>query len=212
MPPFAPPSSRHASRSATCRTEAEWRVQDTPQSSTSTKDMMLSSRRKECTRKDRPASGDPPESVCIPFPTERVSMFSFLMCEFEMVTHVRCRGISLQVWLDRLVLFVEVRQVWYQVLDNVGVRQGVDLHLLGLLSWDAACEQCQQKTSSCAQFSGLRYLHKQASVFMPLIFIAQLPQMPSLQLLRKVRVGSSSFLIRTRASSTMGPVLFRSRV
>lgn len=56
------------------------------------------------------------------------------------------------------------------------------------------------------------HLHKQASVFMPLMFMAQLPQIPSLQLLRKVKVGSSSFLIRTKASSTMGPVLFRSRV
>lgn len=55
-------------------------------------------------------------------------------------------------------------------------------------------------------------LHKQAKVFVPLMFMAQLPQMPSLQLLRKVRVGSNSFLIRTRASSTMGPVLFRSNV
>lgn len=159
MPPFAPPSSRHASRSATCRTEAEWRVQDTPQSSTSTRDMMLSSKRRECTRRDRPASGDPPESVCIPFPI-KVHQYGFppSVCN-EVATHVRCRGISLQVWLDRLVLFVEVRQVWYQVLDNVGVRQGVDLHLLGLLSWDAACELCQQinlprKTSSRDRFSG----------------------------------------------------------
>lgn len=24
-----------------------------------------------------------------------------------------------------------MRQVWYEVLDNIGVRQGVDLHLLG---------------------------------------------------------------------------------
>ena len=54
------------------------------------------------------------------------------------------------------------------------------------------------------------HIHKQASVFTPLMFMAQLPQIPSLQLRRKVRVGSNSFLMRTRASRTMGPVLFRS--
>lgn len=44
------------------------------------------------------------------------------------------------------------------------------------------------------------------------MFIAQLPQMPSLQLRRKVRVGSISFLIRIKASSIIGPVLLRSNV
>lgn len=55
-------------------------------------------------------------------------------------------------------------------------------------------------------------LQRQASVFWPLMFMAQLPQMPSRQLLRNVRDGSSSFLMRIRASSTMGPVFFRSMV
>jgi len=55
-------------------------------------------------------------------------------------------------------------------------------------------------------------LHKQAKVLTPSIFIAQLPQIPSLQLLLKVSVGSTSFLIRMSASSIMGPVLFRSSV
>lgn len=55
-------------------------------------------------------------------------------------------------------------------------------------------------------------VHKQASVLMPSIFIAQLPQMPSLQLRRNVRVGSTSFLILISASNTMGPVLLMSRV
>ena len=54
--------------------------------------------------------------------------------------------------------------------------------------------------------------HKQASVLTPSMFIAQLPQIPSLQLLLNVKVGSTSFLIRIRASSTIGPVLFKSRV
>ena len=54
--------------------------------------------------------------------------------------------------------------------------------------------------------------HRQASVLMPSMFMAQLPQMPSRQLRRKVNVGSTSFLIRIRASSIIGPVLLRSRV
>ena len=55
-------------------------------------------------------------------------------------------------------------------------------------------------------------IHKHANVLTPSIFMAQLPQMPSRQLLRKVNVGSTSFLILINASNTMGPVLFRSRV
>merc|ERR1711974_392064 len=42
---------------------------------------------------------------------------------------------------------------------------------------------------------------RQARVFTPPIFIAQEPQMPSLQLLLNVRLGSISFLILMRASS-----------
>lgn len=44
------------------------------------------------------------------------------------------------------------------------------------------------------------------------MFIAQLPQIPSRQLRRKVRVGSTSFLMRMSASNIIGPVLFRSKV
>ena len=44
------------------------------------------------------------------------------------------------------------------------------------------------------------------------MFIAQLPQIPSRQLLRKVNVGSTSFLILISASNIIGPVLFRSSV
>lgn len=55
-------------------------------------------------------------------------------------------------------------------------------------------------------------VQRQARVLTPSIFMAQLPQIPSRQLRRKVRVGSTSFLIRIKASSIMGPVLFKSRV
>lgn len=56
------------------------------------------------------------------------------------------------------------------------------------------------------------YEHKQANVFTPSMFIAQLPQIPSRQLRRKVSVGSTSFLIRINASNIIGPVLFKSSV
>lgn len=55
-------------------------------------------------------------------------------------------------------------------------------------------------------------IHKHANVLTPSMFIAQLPQIPSLQLRLNVRVGSISFLMRIRASSIIGPVLFRSNV
>lgn len=55
-------------------------------------------------------------------------------------------------------------------------------------------------------------IHKQAKVLTPSMFIAQLPQIPSRQLRRKVKVGSTSFLIRIKASNIIGPVLFKSRV
>ena len=63
---------------------------------------------------------------------------------------------------------------------------------------------------SLAVSVGMR--HRQARVLTPSMFMAQLPQMPSRQLRRKVSVGSTSFLIRIKASSIMGPVLLRSRV
>ena len=53
-------------------------------------------------------------------------------------TYVRWLVVSLQVWLDRLVLLVKLRQVWYQVLDDVGMRQWINPGLLGGLSGNSA--------------------------------------------------------------------------
>lgn len=50
---------------------------------------------------------------------------------------------------------------------------------------------------------------KQAKVFFPSIFIEQDPQIPSRQDLRKVKVGSISFLIFTMASKIIGPHSFK---
>lgn len=46
-----------------------------------------------------------------------------------------------------------------------------------------------------------------ANVFVPPIFIAQDPQIPSRQERRNVKVGSISFLILISASKTIGPHL-----
>ena len=50
-------------------------------------------------------------------------------------------------------------------------------------------------------------LHRQARVLVPPMLIEHDPQMPSRHDRRKVSVGSSSFLILIRASSTIGPHL-----
>lgn len=131
----------------------------------------------------------------------------------------------LEVRLDGFVLLVEVGQVGHYVLYDVGVREWVDLGLFLGICGDSACillaRLDSQVCSSDRTMPMLRWsiremqkmnIHKQASVLTPSIFIAQLPQIPSLQLRRNVRVGSISFLMRISASSTIGPVLLRSSV
>ena len=59
-----------------------------------------------------------------------------------MSTYILCWGVALQVRLDRLVLLVELGEVGHQVLDDVGVRERVDLHLGAVLGGDAACPHC----------------------------------------------------------------------
>ena len=51
-------------------------------------------------------------------------------------------GCALEVWLDRLVLLVEVGKVRYDVLDDVCVRERVDLRLLCCVGRDAALISC----------------------------------------------------------------------
>lgn len=128
-------------------------------------------------------------------------------------TYVCGGGVALQVRLDRLVLLVEVGQIGDQVLDDVGVRKRVDARLLGGIGGDTAYTErkSQRHRARTSHQARQDNIHKQARVLTPSMFIAQLPQIPSLQLLRKVRVGSISFLMRISASSIIGPVLFRSR-
>lgn len=37
-------------------------------------------------------------------------------------TYILRLVVSLEVWLDRLVLLIKLGQVWYKILNNVGVR------------------------------------------------------------------------------------------
>ena len=106
-------------------------------------------------------------------------------------------------------MLVELSEVGYEVFNDVGMGEWVDTGLLARVGWNAACDICE-----CVQLEPLvcQDLHKHARVLTPSIFMAQLPQMPSLQDRLKVKVGSTSFLILIKASSIMGPVLFRSSV
>lgn len=54
-------------------------------------------------------------------------------------THIWWRRVALEVWLDGFVLFVEVSQVWHEILDDVGVREGVDAGLFARVGGNAAC-------------------------------------------------------------------------
>ena len=108
-------------------------------------------------------------------------------------------------------MLVELGQVGHEIFDDVGVGEGVDAGFVGGVCWDATCAH-ERSASRDVWLELSRDVHKHASVLTPSIFIAQLPQMPSLQLRLNVKVGSTSFLIRINASSTIGPVLFRSNL
>jgi hypothetical protein len=45
------------------------------------------------------------------------------------ITHIFGGGVALEIWLNGLVLLVEVGQIRDKVLDDVGVRQRVDARL-----------------------------------------------------------------------------------
>ena len=86
--------------------------------------------------------------------------------------------------------------------------------MISLLTINSSSDLSDSHTSQHRSITRSKgnYALKQANVFTPSIFIAQLPQMPSRQLRRNVSVGSTSFLILISASNIIGPVLFRSSV
>lgn len=112
----------------------------------------------------------------------------------------------LQPRLDRLVLPVKMVHVRDEILDDVHVRQGIYLQCLAHIGVNLAGSSSSEKSTR----RGDPFYLMQAKVLQPSIFMAQEPQMPSRQDLLKVRVGSTSFLILSRASSTMGPHLAKS--
>lgn len=54
-------------------------------------------------------------------------------------TYIRSRSVALQIRLDRLVLLVEVGQIGDEVLDDVGVRQWIQLDVARALGGNSAC-------------------------------------------------------------------------
>jgi hypothetical protein len=54
-------------------------------------------------------------------------------------TYVLGRGVPLEVGLDALVLLVKVSQIRDEVLDDIGVRQRVDLDVGGGFLGNLAC-------------------------------------------------------------------------
>jgi len=65
----------------------------------------------------------------------------------------------LEIWLDRLVLLVEEREIRHDILDDVSVGEGVDLRFLLGICWDST-QACQgvdtinvHRTTSANSFS-----------------------------------------------------------
>ena len=116
--------------------EEGWRDQGTPRCSTSTKGKRSSSRRKEYIRRDHRASCARQLTVGSPFPVGIISC-GHATKSFN-CTNIWWRRISLQVWLNRSVLLVELRHIRHEILNHVRVWQWVNPALLCGLRWDSA--------------------------------------------------------------------------
>ena len=96
-----------------------------------------------------------------------------------------------------------------QIFNHKHVRERVDLGRLAEIVVDLATKMFRLVDS----FNSLPYLakiyHKHANVFVPLMFMAHEPQMPSRHERLNVNVGSTSFLILMSASNTIIPVLVK---
>ena len=62
-------------------------------------------------------------------------------------TYVGGGSVALQERLDGLVLLVELSEIGNKILDDVGVREGVDAAGLLLLSGDTACDYVSKRNS-----------------------------------------------------------------
>lgn len=60
-------------------------------------------------------------------------------CEDSGSTHVLGGGVALEIWLNGLVLLVEVGKIGDKILDDVGVRQRVDARFALGIGGDTAC-------------------------------------------------------------------------
>ena len=83
----------------------------------------LSSRRREYIRRDRRASCGPRGIGGIRDP---VDVRPGACGKRRNATYVLGGGVALEIWLNGLVLLVEVGEIGNKILDDVGVRQRVD--------------------------------------------------------------------------------------
>lgn len=65
-----------------------------------------------------------------------------------MLSYVWSRGAALKVWLDRLVLLVELGQVGHDILDDVGMGKWVDLRFLLGIGWNTAYYEVSFRSTS----------------------------------------------------------------
>jgi hypothetical protein len=97
------------------------------------------SRRRECTRTDRRACGALREIDGTHGPDD-VLVWSDWTGEQKEKTHILRSGLALQEGLDGLVLLVELSKIGNEILDDVGVRKGVDAGLGLCVGRNAACK------------------------------------------------------------------------
>lgn len=158
------------------------------------------SNRKECIRRDHPASDDLSH-----FAKAVASQHSWLRQFFEGKAQSTCTGLE----TDPCPAPSHVSQK-----RAVRDRLSVAYWRLCSLSWWSNSKVVEFKEfvlliwRLCLLLEILYVI--QARVFTPLMFIAQLPQIPSRQDLRKARVASWSAFMCIRRSSTIVPHLFKS--
>jgi hypothetical protein len=98
------------------------------------------SRRRECTRRDRRACGALREIGGTHGPGNCISMSDW-EGEDKEKTHILGSGLALQEGLDGLVLLVELGKIGDEILDDVGVGEGVDAGLGLCVGGNAACRR-----------------------------------------------------------------------
>ena len=72
-------------------------------------------------------------------------------------------GLALQVWLNRLVLLVELREVWYEILDDVGMWERINPGFVCCICRNSTCSaKISVSLSNQAILSSVTYTNKPA--------------------------------------------------